>query len=84
MEECCKLKDITKLSRGNLEDLLLKMTPSKSFNIKIFMKLTFLVLGSIVLVYFNAMFHSWSVTDIKYYGFGVAKIVNVVNDSLAL
>ena len=44
------LKDITNLSRGNLKDMHLKMTPSKSFNLKIFMQLTFLVLESIVFI----------------------------------
>lgn len=46
-------------AKGNLKDVNLKMTPSKFFNIKIFMKLTFLVLKT--KVFPGALFHS----DIK-------------------
>lgn len=65
MEVCYNLKDINNHSRGNLKDVHLKMTPSKPFNLKIFMKLTFLVLESIVLVYPDALYRSLSVNDIK-------------------
>lgn len=56
MEVCYNLKDIANLSRGNLKDVHLKMTPGKSFNLKFFMMLTFLVLESIALVYPDALF----------------------------
>lgn len=52
-------------SVGLLKDVLLKMTPNKSFSLKVFIKLSLLVLESKVLVYPDALFRSLSVTDVK-------------------
>lgn len=52
-------------SVGILKYVLLKMMPNKSFSLKVFIKLSLLVLESKVLVYPDALFRSLSVTDVK-------------------
>lgn len=41
---------------GILKGVHLKMTPSKSFNLKVFIKISFLILESKALVYPDALF----------------------------
>lgn len=42
MKVCYNLKDIINLSSENLNNVHLKLTPGKSFSLKICMRLTFL------------------------------------------
>lgn len=52
-------------SVGILKDVLLKMMPNKSFSLKVFIKVSLLVLESTVLVYPDALLCSLSITDVK-------------------